>query len=96
MQLKAIDSNVLTAMLFSLSLIHIYRHRLPGAQGKRKEPEMGLQRIDARHHPLSVDKQRIEGDGEHQSSEGPFQALSFCLERQEGDGDRKEMCIRDR
>ena len=36
-----------------------YRHRLPGAQGKRKKPEMGFQRIDARHHPLSVDQQRI-------------------------------------
>lgn len=42
-----------------------YRHRLPGAQGKRKEPEMGLQRIDARHHPLSVDKQRISAGRLH-------------------------------
>ena len=42
-----------------------YRHRLPGAQGKRKEHQMGIQRIDARHHPLSLDKQWLSASELH-------------------------------
>ena len=45
-----------------------YMYALPVAiaflalKAKGKSREMGFQRIDARHHPLSVDQQRIPAD----------------------------------